>query len=82
MEFFIEECIDQVLKVVQTGNINSTLFLLFRVLSLRISSRHLVDLWPTILSELIRILLQIEQDLYEELDKNKYELTSNANIEL
>ncbi len=64
----IQECIAHVLKLVQSANLCSTLFLLFRILLLRISSRHLVALWPTILSELIIILLQIEQDLNEDID--------------
>ncbi|CAF0777344.1 unnamed protein product [Brachionus calyciflorus] len=66
----IQECIAHVLKLVQSANLYSTLFLLFRILLLRISSRHLIALWPTIISELILILLQIEQDLSEDYELN------------
>jgi hypothetical protein len=67
----IQECIAQMLKNVQSTNLYSTIFLLFRVLLLRVSSRHLIALWPTILSELLLILLQMEQDLTEEMDPNR-----------
>lgn len=62
----IQECIAHVLKLIQSPNLYSTLFLLFRILLLRISSRHLIALWPTMLSELIIILLQMEQDLTDD----------------
>lgn len=64
----IQECISHVLKLTQSANLYSTLLLLFRILILRISSRHLIALWPTIISELIMILLQIEQDLSDDLE--------------
>lgn len=67
----IQESIAHILKLTQSANLYSTLFLLFRILLLRISSRHLVALWPTILTELITALLQIEQDLSDELELTK-----------
>lgn len=52
----IQECIAHILKLVQSPNLYSTLFLLFRILLLRISGRHLIALWPTFLTELVIIL--------------------------
>lgn len=72
----IQECIAHILKLVQSPNLYSTLFLLFRILLLRISGRHLIALWPTILTELIIILLQMEQELSEDID-SKYSSKSS-----
>lgn len=64
----IQECIAHLLKLSQSSNVYSSLFLLFRILLLRVSSRHLIALWPTILSEVIVILLQMELDLNDDND--------------
>lgn len=67
----ITECVAQVLKALQSANLYSTLFFLFRILIMRISTKHMLSLWPTILSELFLVLLQMEQDLSEEPELNK-----------
>ena len=64
----IQECIAHVLKLTLSSNVYSSLFLLFRILLLRVSSRHLIALWPTILTEVIVILLQMELDLNDDND--------------
>jgi hypothetical protein len=74
----IQECISHVLKLVQSSNLYSTLFLLFRILLLRISSRHLIALWPTMLTELIVILLQMEQDLHDDSEIRATNAKNNA----
>uniref|UniRef100_A0A6M2E1Y7 Putative secreted protein n=1 Tax=Xenopsylla cheopis TaxID=163159 RepID=A0A6M2E1Y7_XENCH len=43
--------------------IQANVFLCFRVILLRMSSQHVTSLWPTIISELVQVLLQIEQEL-------------------
>ncbi|CAG0914055.1 unnamed protein product [Notodromas monacha] len=48
----------------QTGPaVQAGVFLCFRVLLLRSSAPHLSALWPSIITELVQVLLQIEQDL-------------------
>lgn len=54
----IQECISQVLKVIESAYLYAMLFFL-----LRISGLHMVSLWPTILSESTMILMQIKQEL-------------------
>ena len=44
-------------------SIQSAVLLCFRVLLLRMSSRHVVSLWPSIITELVQVLLQMEHQL-------------------
>ncbi|XP_034945114.1 protein dopey-1 homolog isoform X2 [Chelonus insularis] len=44
-------------------SIQAQVFLCFRVLLLRMSPQHTTSLWPVIVSELVQVLLHIEQEL-------------------
>jgi hypothetical protein len=66
----IFECISDLLKLPQIPVLHTQMFLFFRVLLIRISSKNLMTFWPTIISELIQILLQLEQDLSIDLEED------------
>ncbi|CAG0914057.1 unnamed protein product [Notodromas monacha] len=56
----------------QTGPaVQAGVFLCFRVLLLRSSAPHLSALWPSIITELVQVLLQIEQDLSSDSEEFK-----------
>jgi hypothetical protein len=59
----IFECISDLLKLPQIPILYTQMFLFLRVLLIRISSKNLISFWPTLMSELIQVLLQLEQDL-------------------
>jgi len=59
----ILECISDLLKLPQIPILYTQMFLFLRVLLIRISSKNLISFWPTMMSELIQVLLQLEQDL-------------------
>ena len=69
----IFECISDLLKFPQTSVLHTQMFLLFRVVLIRISSKNLMTFWPTIMSELTQVLLQLEHDLSVDIegDMNK-----------
>ncbi|XP_006886789.1 PREDICTED: protein dopey-2 [Elephantulus edwardii] len=62
----IQERLTENLRVGQTPIVAAQMFLFFRVLLLRISAQHLTSLWPIMISELIQIFTQLEEDLKEE----------------
>ena len=62
--------IEDLQKLPQMPILQAQLFLLLRVLLIRISSRYLVSFWPIIISELIHILLKIEQDLTSDVQED------------
>ena len=64
----IFSCISELIKLPQVPIIHSQMFLFFRVLVIRLSNRNFMTFWPTVTSELIQVLLQIEQDLLIELE--------------
>jgi hypothetical protein len=64
----IFECISDLLKLPQVPILYTQMFLFLRVLSIRISSKNLISFWPTLMSELIQILLQLEQDLLTDIE--------------
>jgi len=64
----ILECISDLLKLPQVPILYTQMFLFLRVLSIRISSKNLISFWPTLMSELIQILLQLEQDLLADIE--------------
>lgn len=66
-------CVSDLLKLPQVPIIHCQLFLFFRVLLVRLSNKNFMTFWPTVLSEMIQVFLQIEQDLLSELegDANK-----------
>jgi len=70
--------ISDLLKSSQIPIINAQIFLLLRVLVLRISSKILSSFWPTFMSELIQIFLQIEQDILNNENEND---TAKCNLQ-
>jgi len=62
----IQERLTDNLRVGQTSTVAAQMFLFFRVLLLRISPQHLTSLWPIMVSELIQIFIQLEEDLKED----------------
>lgn len=65
----IQEKLAESLRVLQAPSIMAQVFLCFRVLMLRVSPQHLTSMWPTIITELIHVFLQIEQELSTETDE-------------
>ena len=59
----IQERLAESLRLPQSPVVHEQIFLFFRVLTLRMSARHLTPLWPTIVSEVVHVLLQMESDL-------------------
>ena len=51
------------LRLPQSPVVHEQTFLFFRVLTLRMSAQHLTPLWPTIVLEVVHVLLQMESDL-------------------
>ncbi|XP_059152409.1 protein dopey-1-like [Physella acuta] len=74
----IQERLAECLRLPQVANVMSSVFLCFRVLILRMSPQHLTSLWPTIITEMVQVLLQVEQELSTETDEfNEYLRTRN-----
>ncbi|KAG9271028.1 protein dopey-2 [Astyanax mexicanus] len=67
----IQERLTENLRVGQTPAMAAQMFLMFRVLLLRISPQHLTSLWPIMVTELIRIYARLEKTLLEEKDNSK-----------
>ena len=59
----IQERLAESLRLPQSPVVHEQIFLFFRVLILRMSAQHLTPLWPTIVSEVVHVLLQMESDL-------------------
>ena len=62
----IQERLAESLRLPQSPVVHEQIFLFFRVLILRMSAQHLTPLWPTIVSEVVHVLLQMESDLSTE----------------
>ncbi|UJR10286.1 hypothetical protein I4U23_014493 [Adineta vaga] len=81
-------CITDLLKLPQIPVLHIQLFLLLRVLLIRISSKNLVSFWPIIMAELIHILLKIEEDLTVTIEEDtklpiqRTDLISNPSLTL
>ncbi|PVD28894.1 hypothetical protein C0Q70_11489 [Pomacea canaliculata] len=69
------------LRLAQVPTIMSQVFLCFRVLILRMSPQHLTSLWPTMITELVQVFLQIEQELSTETDEFKTQLQRIAALD-
>ena len=59
----IQERLAESLRLPQVPVLLEQVFLCFRVLLLRMSADHLISLWPVMMSELVHVLLQMENDL-------------------
>lgn len=60
---YILERLTENLRVGQTPSVSAQMFLMFRVLLLRISPQHLTSLWPIMVTELVRntpVLLSLQ----------------------
>ncbi|XP_043188734.1 protein dopey-1-like [Amphibalanus amphitrite] len=71
----IQEKLAESLRLPQVApSIQSAVLLCFRVLLLRMSSRHVVSLWPSIITELVQVLLQMEHQLSMQSDEFSQQL--------
>ncbi|TRY97220.1 hypothetical protein DNTS_013715 [Danionella cerebrum] len=69
----IQERLTENLRVGQTPAVCAQMFLMFRVLLLRISPQHLTSLWPIMVTELIRIFNRLEKTLLDDKEaSNKF----------
>ncbi|XP_064166997.1 protein dopey-2-like [Anguilla rostrata] len=68
----IQERVTESLRVGQAPSVMAQIFLLFRVLLLRICPQHLISLWPVMVTELIHVFVKLEKTLLEgqELSRN------------
>ncbi|XP_024919895.1 protein dopey-2 isoform X3 [Cynoglossus semilaevis] len=67
----IQERLSEALKMNPSPAVLAQMFLMFRVLLMRISSQHLTSLWPIMVTELIRIFARLEKALQAEKDVSK-----------
>lgn len=67
----IQERLTEALRMNPSAAVSAQMFLMFRVLLLRISSQHLTSLWPIMVTELIRIFVRLEKALQAEKDVSK-----------
>ncbi|XP_062313178.1 protein dopey-2 isoform X1 [Osmerus eperlanus] len=67
----IQERLTETLRMGQTPSVCAQMFLMFRVLLLRISPQHLTSLWPIMVTELIRTFTRLEKTLREDKEVSK-----------
>lgn len=67
----IQERLTETLRMNPSPAVSAQMFLMFRVLLLRISSQHLTSLWPIMVTELIRTFTRLEKTLQIEKDVSK-----------
>ncbi|XP_029314553.1 protein dopey-2 [Cottoperca gobio] len=67
----IQERLSEALRMNPSPGVIGQMFLMFRVLMLRISSQHLTSLWPIMVTELIRIFARLEKALQLDKDVSK-----------
>ncbi|XP_034417506.1 protein dopey-2 isoform X2 [Cyclopterus lumpus] len=73
----IQERLNEALRMNPSPSVSAQMFLMFRVLLLRISSQHLTSLWPIMVTELIRIFARLEKAMQLDLSK---EVTKMAKV--
>ncbi|XP_067897247.1 protein dopey-2 isoform X2 [Heterodontus francisci] len=61
----IQERMTETLRVGMSSVVTAQMFLTFRVLLMRISPQHLTSLWPIMVTELVQVFMQLEEDLLE-----------------
>ncbi|XP_059824837.1 protein dopey-2 isoform X1 [Hypanus sabinus] len=61
----IQERLTETLRVGMSPVVTAQMFLAFRVLLTRISPQHLTSLWPIMVTELVQVFIQLEEDLLE-----------------
>ncbi|XP_057708594.1 protein dopey-2 [Corythoichthys intestinalis] len=67
----IQERLTEALRTNPGPAVSAQIFLMFRVLLLRISAQHLTSLWPIMVTELIRIFARLEKALLIDKDVSK-----------
>lgn len=67
----IQERLTEALRMNPSPGVSAQMFLMFRVLLLRISSQHLTSLWPIMVTELIRTFARLEKALQLDKDVSK-----------
>ncbi|CAB1419810.1 unnamed protein product [Pleuronectes platessa] len=67
----IQERLTEALRTNPSPAVSAQMFLMFRVLLLRISSQHLTSLWPIMVTELIRIFARLEKSLQPDKEVSK-----------
>ncbi|XP_018558613.1 protein dopey-2 isoform X3 [Lates calcarifer] len=67
----IQERLTEALRMNLSPAVSAQMFLMFRVLLLRISSQHLTSLWPIMVTELIRTFARLEKALQADKDVSK-----------
>ncbi|XP_061697346.1 protein dopey-2 isoform X2 [Syngnathoides biaculeatus] len=67
----IQERLTEALRMNPSPAVSAQIFLMFRVLLLRISSQHLTSLWPIMVTELIRTFARLEKALLVDKDVSK-----------
>uniref|UniRef100_A0A158P6E2 Dopey_N domain-containing protein n=1 Tax=Angiostrongylus cantonensis TaxID=6313 RepID=A0A158P6E2_ANGCA len=66
LAFVVLERLSENLRVSQSPSIRSAVFLCIRVLLLRLRPPSLIGIWPIMITELVHVLLQMEQQLCSE----------------
>uniref|UniRef100_UPI00398E95F6 protein DOP1B n=1 Tax=Pristiophorus japonicus TaxID=55135 RepID=UPI00398E95F6 len=61
----IQERMTETLRLGMSSVVTAQMFLTFRVLLMRISPQHLTSLWPIMVTELVHVFMQLEEDLLE-----------------
>lgn len=72
----IQERLSEGLRLHQVPALQAQVFLCYYVLLLRMSPHHITSLWPVIITEMVQVFLQIEQELCKESEEFRYELFS------
>ncbi|XP_067372078.1 protein dopey-2 isoform X2 [Channa argus] len=77
----IQERLTEALRMNPSPAVSAQIFLMFRVLLLRISSQHLTSLWPIMVTELIRTFARLEKALKADKDNSKLAKVVRAALE-
>lgn len=64
----ISERLTEALRMNPSPAVSAQIFLMFRVLLLRISSQHLTSLWPIMVTELVRSIFLTTKPIMEDLN--------------
>ncbi|XP_055004085.1 protein dopey-2 isoform X2 [Boleophthalmus pectinirostris] len=74
----IQERLTEALRMNPSAAVSAQMFLMFRVLLLRISAQHLTSLWPIMVTELTRIFVRLEKTLHIEKENSKQPKTGRG----
>ncbi|XP_069103129.1 protein DOP1A-like isoform X2 [Argopecten irradians] len=65
----------------QVPSIMAQVFTCFRVLILRMSAHHLTSLWPTVITEMVHVFMQIEQEMSNDTEEYKTQIQRIAALD-